>query len=186
MGKARHQINRGRQTIVAVVRGLSLASTTGHINLGHSMFRCAMGRSGRRAAKWEGDGATPIGTFAVRRILYRQDRSVRILSSLPARPIQSLDGWCDQSGDRNYNRLVKHPYPASAEKLWRDDHLYDIIVILGHNDLPRGQRRGSAIFMHLAREGFKPTEGCIALKANDLRRLVAVLTPGSKLKIRGP
>ena len=99
------------------------------------------------------------------------------------RAISNNDGWCDQPMDRNYNREVGLPYAASAERLWRDDRLYDIVVVLGHNDLPRVRNRGSAIFMHVARANFAATEGCIALRARDLRRLISILPRNSELVI---
>jgi L,D-peptidoglycan transpeptidase YkuD (ErfK/YbiS/YcfS/YnhG family) len=88
------------------------------------------------------------------------------------RPIQPSLGWCDAPGDRNYNRLVQWPYGASAERLWRNDRLYDLVVVLGFNDCPRVQGRGSAIFVHVARPGYAATEGCIALQRQHLIRLL--------------
>ena len=91
---------------------------------------------------------------------------------MPARAIRNCDGWCDAPTDRNYNRPVRLPYPASAERLWREDELYDVVVVLGHNDCPRTKGRGSAIFMHVAKPGYAPTEGCIALALPHLLRLL--------------
>ena len=88
------------------------------------------------------------------------------------RAIRPRDGWCDAPADRNYNRPVRHPYPASAERLWRADGLYDVVVVLGYNDRPRVRGRGSAIFMHVARPGYAPTEGCIALARPHLLRVL--------------
>ena len=104
-----------------VVRGLSARSTRGVLTYGNLSFPCAIGRSGRRAGKREGDGATPLGSFALRRALYRPDRLPRPATHLTLRAIVPSDGWCDAPTDRNYNRRVDHPYPASAERLWRDD-----------------------------------------------------------------
>ncbi len=171
-----------RQRIVRVhVR--SAALTQGVVPLGHSNVPCALGRGGCRSVKREGDGATPLGTWAVRRVLYRADRVPRPRTALPVSVLRPDDGWCDAPSDRNYNRRVRHPYPASAERLWRADHLYDIVVVLGHNDLPRRRGMGSAIFVHLARVGFQPTDGCIALTLHDLRRVLAHLGPGTRIKI---
>jgi len=91
---------------------------------------------------------------------------------LPTRPLRLEDGWCDAPHDRNYNRLVRHPYPASAERLWRADGLYDVLVVLDYNASPRVRGKGSAIFMHVARSGYAPTEGCIALTRGHLVRLL--------------
>lgn len=143
---------------------------------GAMVLPCAIGHGGICAAKREGDGATPIGAFSPRRIYYRSDRVLRPASGLPVRALRRDDGWCDATGDRNYNRPVRHPYPASAEKLWRDDQLYDLIVVLGYNDIPRVQGRGSAIFVHVCSSDWRATEGCVALPRDDLIRLAKVLS----------
>lgn len=159
--------------------------------LGPLMMRCALGRSGMTFRKQEGDGATPIGRWPVRRVLYRPDRQqgMRGGALRGARAICRDDGWCDAAGDRNYNRPVRHPYPASAERLWRDDQLYDVIVILGHNQVPRIKGGGSAIFMHLAREtdigGLAPTAGCVALQRRDLAVVLDHLGRGSCVRVIG-
>lgn len=157
----------------------SRRSTVGVIAVGHLRLPCALGRSGVSALKREGDGASPAGRWPVRHVFYRPDRGRRPRTALPVRRLRPDDGWCDAVGDRNYNRPVRHPYPASAERLWREDHLYDVVVVLGCNDRPRRQGRGSAIFIHLARPGFPPTEGCLAFAPADLSQLLAVLRPGS-------
>lgn len=148
-------------------------------------FPCAIGSGGLTARKTEGDGGTPIGRWSLREVFYRADRRPRPQTRLPARPIVPTDGWCDAPQDRNYNRIVTLPYPASAEHLWRDDHLYDLIVVLGYNDRPRIQGRGSAIFMHLARSGFPPTEGCLALEEHHLRLLLRISTLQTDVTIPG-
>lgn len=116
-------------------------------------------------------------------VLYRADRVVRPRTLLPVRTIAPDDGWCDEASDRNYNRPVTLPYPASAETLWRDDGLYDIVVLLDHNMRPRVQGLGSAVFVHLARDGFKPTEGCVAFTQHDLRMLLARSRPGDDILV---
>jgi L,D-peptidoglycan transpeptidase YkuD (ErfK/YbiS/YcfS/YnhG family) len=129
-----------------------------------------------RALKREGDGATPIGRFSVRQVMFRSGAKPP-RTVLKRRAIRRNDGWCDSPGDRNYNRPVKLPYAASAEHLWRSDGLYDVVVVLAYNDVPRVRNLGSAIFMHVARPGLAPTQGCVALSERDLRRLIALL-PG--------
>jgi len=157
---------------VAVVRTLSKSASQGVLQLGPLIFRCAIGRTGISARKREGDGATPAGAWQVRRVHYRPDRGPRPPIGSRAVPVKPESGWCDAVSDANYNRPIRHPYPASAEQLWRADHLYDLIIVLGYNDRPRMQGRGSAIFMHVAREGYAPTEGCIALSRTHLLRLL--------------
>ncbi|WP_420825593.1 L,D-transpeptidase family protein [Terrihabitans soli] len=150
----------------------------------------ALGRSGvvGRNAKKEGDGGTPRGTLPLRGLWYRPDKVRPPRTRLPHRAIRPDDLWCDAPGDRNYNRPVTAPYPASHEKLWRDDDVYDFVVELGWNDRPRFQGRGSAIFMHLARSdglaGFKPTEGCVALRRQDMEKLLPLLGPETVMVVR--
>lgn len=169
-----------RQLFVRNIPGLRAQGT---VSIGPMMLPCALGRSGITALKREGDGATPLGTFTVRRVLFRSDRLRRPRTALPTRAIRPDDGWCDAPGDRNYNRPVRHPYPASAEHLWRDDGLYDLVLVLGHNDRPRIRNRGSAVFMHLARDGLGPTAGCVALRRRDLLKLLPLLMPGTRLRV---
>ena len=119
--------------------------------------------------KREGDGATPLGTWKFENVLFRSDRSLRPRTPLPVRAIRKSDGWCDAPDDRNYNRAVGLPYPASCEALWRDDILYNIVIILNHNQRPRVRGRGSAIFAHIARPDMSATEGCIAMRTHDLQ-----------------
>ncbi|MDX2258714.1 MAG: L,D-transpeptidase family protein [Hyphomicrobiaceae bacterium] len=169
-----------RQMVVTATPG---RPDRGHVRFGHLCFACALGRAGIGVFKAEGDGRTPAGTYPWRRVLYRPDRVARPRSSLPVAALRTDDGWCDAPGDRNYNRPVRHPYPASAERLWRCDGLYDIVVVVGHNDLPRRRGAGSAIFFHVARPGLLPTEGCVALRRRHLLRLVALMRPQDRLLV---
>jgi len=166
-----------------VVRGLSARSTRGVLTYGNLTFPCAFGRSGRHAGKREGDGATPLGSFALRHVFYRPDRLPRPVTRLALSALDPSDGWCDAPTDRNYNRPVEHPYPASAERMWRDDGLYDVVVVMGYNDQPRVAGRGSAVFMHVAGPGFTPTEGCIALARPHLLRLLRAIAPDTRIEI---
>jgi len=174
---------RPRSTPQLVVRGLSAGASRGILACGSLRLPCVLGRAGRRADKREGDGATPVGSFALRQIIYRPDRLMRPATRLPLTPMRAGDGWCDDPKDRNYNRRVRHPYPASAERLWREDHVYDLVVVLGHNDLPRVRGRGSAVFLHVAGPGLTPTAGCIALRFADLLRLIQRATRGSIIRV---
>ena len=149
----------------------------GHLVFRAQTLRCALGRAGVVAAsrKHEGDGATPCGPLPLRRVFYRADRGRIPATALPRVPIAPDDGWCDAPADPLYNRLVRRPFAASHEALWRDDTLYDIVAELGWNDAPVAPGRGSAIFLHLARPDYGPTEGCIALSRPDL---LAILSAG--------
>ncbi|MGI9385295.1 MAG: L,D-transpeptidase family protein [Methyloligellaceae bacterium] len=144
----------------------------GILRLESDIWRCALGAGGIVSRKREGDGAAPMGRWRLREVLYRPDRLARPRTALPVRAMRAYDGWCDAPADRNYNRPVRLPYGASAEALWREDHLYDVVVGLGVNDRPRVRGRGSAIFIHLARPGYAPTEGCVALQRRDLLRIL--------------
>lgn len=156
----------------------------GRLALAHRVRRAALGRASVAALKREGEGATPLGCFHFRQVLYRADRVARPRTRLPCRPIRDDDGWCDDPADRNYNRLIKLPSKRSAEGLKRADHLYDLVLVLGYNDRPRVKGKGSAIFVHLARAGYTPTDGCIALSLRDLSALLAQAKPGMAIDIR--
>jgi L,D-peptidoglycan transpeptidase YkuD (ErfK/YbiS/YcfS/YnhG family) len=150
---------------------------------GGRRLRAALGKAGISAAKREGDGATPAGKFLLREVLYRADRIAVPRTKLPLRPLARDDGWCDDPADPRYNRPVRLPYKARAENLWREDALYDLIVPLGYNDDPPAAGRGSAIFLHVARAGYAPTEGCVALALEDLLQVVAEADAQSRVAI---
>ncbi|MBT3305113.1 MAG: L,D-transpeptidase family protein [Alphaproteobacteria bacterium] len=147
--------------------------SSGHLTWNARQVRCALGRGGISSDKVEGDGVTPAGNFPLRRVHYRADRMSAPQTKLTTRAIEADDGWCDEPADPAYNKLIKRPLAASHEELWRADHVYDVIVELGHNDEPPVPGLGSAIFMHVVRPGFEPTEGCVALKMEDLLDLLA-------------
>ncbi len=138
-------------------------------------LRAALGRGGVRADKQEGDGATPLGLLPLRRVFYRADRGPPPACAVPREPLAPDDGWCDDPAFADYNRHIRLPHSARHEELWRRDEVYDIIGVLGWNDAPVERRRGSAIFLHVARADYGPTDGCVALSAGDLR---AVLLAG--------
>ena len=148
-------------------------------------FRCALGRSGIAHDKREGDGASPAGAFPMRRVLYRPDRIAAPSTRLNLAAIAPQDGWCDDPADPAYNRPVTLPYKSRAERLWREDRLYDLVVPLGYNDEPVRKGRGSAIFLHLASENYGPTEGCIALGRDDLLAVLAEADETSLVAIGG-
>ncbi|MGB1069027.1 MAG: L,D-transpeptidase family protein [Henriciella sp.] len=147
--------------------------------------RCAVGRSGILLAeqKREGDGASPLGSWPMRRVFYRPDRVGRPDTILPCIALKQHDGWCDQPGHILYNRPVSLPFSGHHEVLWRDDSIYDIIVELGHNDNPVRHGLGSAVFLHVARPDYTATEGCIALSMPDLRQVLQQCDEQSELKI---
>jgi L,D-peptidoglycan transpeptidase YkuD (ErfK/YbiS/YcfS/YnhG family) len=162
-----------------IVRRAPGRPSQARVQLAHSVRRAAIGRGSVRPLKREGDGGTPLGRFPVRRILYRADRTFRPRVPLPVHAIREADVWCDDPSDRNYNRLIALPSPRSAEGLKRADHLYDLVLVLGYNDRPRIKGRGSAIFVHLARPCYTPTEGCIAFSRRDLLAVLAEIRRGT-------
>lgn len=152
----------------------------------HQRFRCALGRAGVSADKREGDGTTPVGRFPLRRVLYRADRLRRPATALPVRAMRADDGWCDDPGDPRYNRPVRLPYPGHHEVLWRADGVYDVVVVLGHNDAPPRAGAGSAVFLHVAAADYRPTEGCVALALSDLLAVLADCRSGVVLRVMPP
>ncbi len=146
----------------------------GLLTIQSETFRAALGRGGVRADKHEGDGATPIAALPLRQVLYRADRLAAPECAVPVRALGRNDGWCDDPAAAEYNLAVSLPIAVSAEALWRDDAVYDIIGVLGWNDDPIRPGRGSAIFLHVAQSDYAPTEGCVALARDDLRRVLAM------------
>jgi L,D-peptidoglycan transpeptidase YkuD (ErfK/YbiS/YcfS/YnhG family) len=143
----------------------------------------ALGRAGIKANKREGDGATPRGRFRPRRLWWRAERHPRPATLLPSRRIKPDDGWCEDPADRRYNRPVTVALESRADRLARADALYDFIVEIDHNTRPRIAGRGSAVFIHAARKGFAPTAGCIALRLDTLRRLLARIGPHTRITV---
>jgi len=162
-----------------------LVSTDGYFTLADKRVRAALGKGGvtPQADKREGDGATPLGRYEIRRVLYREDRVERPVCAFPVRAIRPDDGWCDAPDDPAYNRPVRKPYQASHEDLMREDGLYDILVVLGHNDDPPVAPLGSAIFLHCKRGDYEPTQGCVALAPDDVRAFLKAARPGDHLVI---
>lgn len=136
-------------------------------------MRCAIGKGGVTVDKKEGDHKTPLGTYKLLHLYFRPDKVKKPDTDLPVTEITAALGWCDDPGFPDYNRLVALPFPGSHEKLWRDDDLYDVVVEIGHNHNPPIPGKGSAIFIHIAYENYKGTEGCIALRKVDLLKLLA-------------
>jgi L,D-peptidoglycan transpeptidase YkuD (ErfK/YbiS/YcfS/YnhG family) len=157
--------------------------TRGWLLAGSLAVPVALGRGGIRANKREGDGGTPRGTFRLRRLWWRADRMTRPMTHLPVRPIRSDDGWCEDPRDRHYNQPIRLKPDHPGDRLKRADHLYDLIIELDHNTRPRIAGRGSAVFVHMARPGFAPTAGCVALKADALRRLIARIGPRTRIVV---
>lgn len=168
-------------TATVTVRRRAGEATRGVLMLDGSAIPVAIGRGGPKANKREGDGATPIGTFRPLRLWWRKDKHVRPHTRLPSRPIRSNDGWCEDPSDRRYNRPVQLAPQSNADRLMRNDHLYDFIIEIDHNTRPRVAGRGSAVFLHLARPGFAPTAGCIAMTHGAMLRLLKRLSRRTRI-----
>jgi len=168
---------------------IRIAVRPGHRSRGvliaaHRPIPVALGRSGVRASKREGDGATPAGRFRPLRLWWRPDRGPRPRALLPVRPIGADLAWCEDPADRRYNRPFRRSANEPGDRLWRADGLYDLIVEIDHNTRPRVAGRGSAVFLHVARPDRGPTAGCVAMGANDLRRLLRIISTKTRISIQ--
>jgi L,D-peptidoglycan transpeptidase YkuD (ErfK/YbiS/YcfS/YnhG family) len=168
------------------VRVIARSASRGILACGGLAVACRLGRSGIRALKREGDGATPAGIFSLESLLYRADRLKPPAGLLPRHPIGPRDGWCEVPFDRNYNRPVRLPYAASHETMARADGLYDLVVVLGHNRRPRVHGLGSAVFFHLTEPGRGATAGCVAVTRGAMMKILPRLGPRTRIAIAAP
>jgi len=168
-----------------MVGQIIIAHADGHLFLNEFRCRCALGRSGTVSAeqKQEGDGASPSGSWPLRRVFYRPDRLRRPQTALPVVPLKPSDGWCDDIQNPFYNRAITRPFADRHEPLWREDNVYDIIVELAHNVAPVRAGRGSAIFFHLAHDDYRPTQGCVAIGRSDMLHILSQADLGTSLQI---
>jgi L,D-peptidoglycan transpeptidase YkuD (ErfK/YbiS/YcfS/YnhG family) len=147
-------------------------------------FKCALGKAGIRKKKKEGDNITPKGIYKIIKIYYRDDRIKKISSKFKLIKITKNMGWCDDPKSKKYNQLIKLPNRYSHEKFFKNDNSYDLIVILNYNINPIIKNKGSAIFIHIAKKKYKSTAGCIALKKNDLLKLIKIIDTNTKIFIK--
>jgi len=189
---SRRAIFSGVFGMLAARQGPLLAAAT-HVDIdyhGGSIYwpsglaRAAVGAGGVSRTKKEGDGATPAGTFSLPFGMYRPDRISLPKTDLPITPLRDVHAWVDDPNDPKYNQLVERPYTGHSEELWRHDGIYDLLIVVGYNMNPTQPGAGSAIFLHIARPGFSPTEGCIAVSREVLLKLIEVLGSDSRLTIR--
>ena len=183
MQRDRNQTVRHVTVRILRVHAASGDRRHGRLLVGPFALPVALGRGGIKANKREGDGATPSGRFRPRQVWWRADRGGRQVGSLPTRRITRNDAWCEDPADRRYNRPIRLTPGQAGDRLWRTDHLYDILIELDHNTRPRVSGRGSAIFIHLARPGFAPTAGCIALGRRELRWLLGRLRTSTEILV---
>jgi L,D-peptidoglycan transpeptidase YkuD (ErfK/YbiS/YcfS/YnhG family) len=158
-------------------------ASSARLHAGPLILRCAIGKSGIRHSKREGDHATPAGTYRLLGLRQRHDRLPRLTCALPTRTTGPRDGWCDDPHAARYNEAIPLPAPEGHEQLYRDDHVYDLVVVLDHNRRPRVRGHGSAIFFHLSRPDDAGTEGCVAISGDDMRRLLPRLARHVRMRI---
>lgn len=169
---------------VAGVAPVKLEYHDGYLYWPGGQIRAAVGAAGVSSTKQEGDMATPAGTFPLPFGMWRPDRIKLPDTDLPMRPLQQAHAWVDDPNDPKYNQLVELPYPAHTEEMWRADGIYDLLAVVGYNMNPTQPGAGSAIFLHIARPNFAPTEGCVAIERSALLKLIPLLGRESTLTIR--
>jgi L,D-peptidoglycan transpeptidase YkuD (ErfK/YbiS/YcfS/YnhG family) len=166
----------------------SPTATVAILKIGPHVFNCTLGKSGVIAAadKKEGDGKTPLGTFPLRQLLYRADRVPRPETGLRVEILTAETGWCEDPAHPDYNKKITLPHPAGHDRMMREDNIYDYTVVIGYNDAPVSAGKGSAVFMHLARFEFTPTQGCIGLRPEDMRAVLKLCDSSSQITILPP
>jgi L,D-peptidoglycan transpeptidase YkuD (ErfK/YbiS/YcfS/YnhG family) len=163
------------------VRARAETQVAGRLHVGALVFACIIGRNGRTHLKREGDGKTPVGTFLLRQGFYRVDRLRNPAAAMGMRVLRRNDGWCEVPGSGFYNRHVRLPFRHGHESMWRGDEAYDVVFATSHNERPRVQGAGSAIFFHLIREGSRVTAGCVAVSKADMRKILSLC--GRKVRL---
>jgi L,D-peptidoglycan transpeptidase YkuD (ErfK/YbiS/YcfS/YnhG family) len=156
---------------------------SGYLNYKNLKYRCALGKSGIKKKKKEGDNVTPSGVFKIIKIYYRADKIKKIISPIKKIQIKKNMGWCDDSKSNFYNQQINLPSKFGYEKLYRNDNLYDLIIVINYNMNPIIKNKGSAIFIHIAKNYYKKTKGCIALKRKNLIELISLIKKNTKIKI---
>lgn len=160
-----------------------IVKNPGYLIYKNSKFRCSLGINGIKNKKKEGDGITPKGIFKLKKIYYRKDKVKNIVTKVKKIKITKDMGWCDDPKSKFYNKLIRLPSKFGHEKLYRKDDIYNLIIVLDYNMNPVSKNKGSAIFIHLAKKNYKPTQGCVGLKQNDLIKLIKMIKNDQKIKI---
>jgi L,D-peptidoglycan transpeptidase YkuD (ErfK/YbiS/YcfS/YnhG family) len=160
-----------------------IVKNSGYLKYKNLKFRCALGKAGIKKKEKEGDNATPKGIFKITRLYYRPDRIKNIITAVKKIKIKKNMGWCDDPNNKFYNREIKLPNKFSHEKLYRKDNLYDLVLVLNYNTNPIIKNKGSAIFLHITKNSYKKTKGCIALKKKHLIQLISKIKKNVKIKI---
>ena len=160
-----------------------IVKKSGYLKYKNLKFRCALGKAGIKKKEKEGDNVTPKGIFKIIKMYYRPDKIKNIKTNIKKIKIKKNMGWCDDPRSRFYNQQINLPSKFSYEKLYRNDNLYDLILVLNYNTNPIIENKGSAIFVHIAKKSYTKTKGCIALKKKDLIELISIIKKNTKIRI---
>ena len=160
-----------------------IVKKSGYLKYKNFKFRCALGKAGIKEKKFEGDNITPRGTYRIIKVFYRSDRIKNLTTRITKIKIKENMGWCDDFKSKDYNKLIKIPFKYSYEKLFRTDHVYDLVILINYNYKPIIRNKGSAIFLHIAKKNYQKTAGCIALKKKHLLKILSNIKKNEKIKI---
>ena len=160
-----------------------IVKKSGYLKYKNFKFRCALGKAGIKEKKFEGDNITPRGTYRIIKVFYRSDRIKNLTTRITKIKIKKNMGWCDDFKSKDYNKLIKIPFKYSYEKLFRTDHIYDVVILINYNYKPIIRNKGSAIFLHIAKKNYQKTAGCIALKKKHLLKILSNIKKNEKIKI---
>lgn len=160
-----------------------IVKKSGYLKYKNFKFRCALGKGGINEKKIEGDNVTPRGIYKIIKVFYRSDRINNLITKVTKQKIKKNMGWCDDFKSKNYNKLIKIPFKYSYERLFRLDHIYDLVIVLNYNFNPIIKNKGSAIFIHIAKKNYQKTAGCIALKKEHLLKILFNVEKNEKIKI---
>ena len=160
-----------------------IVKKSGYLKYKNFKFRCALGKAGIKEKKFEGDNITPRGTYRIIKVFYRPDRIKNLTTRITKIQIKKNMGWCDDFKSKDYNKLIKIPFKYSYERLFRKDHIYDLVILINYNYRPTIRNKGSAIFIHIAKKNYQKTAGCIAVKKKHLLRILFNIKKNEKIKI---
>jgi len=160
-----------------------IINKSGYLKYKNLKFRCALGKAGIGKKKIEGDSITPRGKFNIVKIYYRSDRVKKISSKYRLIKISKNMGWCDDPNSKSYNQLINLPTKYTHEKLYRKENVYDLLIVLNYNMRPIFKNKGSAIFIHISRQNYKKTSGCVAIKKPHLIKLIKAIKKNTKVVI---
>ena len=145
-------------------------------------YKCSLGINGLNQSKIEGDKSTPIGTFSLGNLFVRTDRIKNLKTNFNYISIDETMAWSDDSNSKDYNKLIKVTN-SHKEIMYRNDNIYDLILVINYNIHPIIPSKGSAIFIHISKANYSPTQGCIALNRDDFKEILTTLKPSDKIRI---